>query len=193
LEVILKPNLLKIGFFMLFAFIWLGGVIQSYAFMDDVSGIEKPPLYDLLRSISIYPSYVFFSLPIYVPAMVLCSVYDFCSVIFQMLPSIGGVKFPLIGLIYCYVVSAWISYSWGRWIISRRAKLITLLGCFSTLLVTHFPLLLTPLRTLEEMIYIVSNLILDYFVFFSYIVAGYGIFKGLSIILRSRQDFPRTG
>lgn len=191
LGVILKPTWLKIGFFTLFTFILLGGIIQSYAFIDDIPGVEKPPFYDLLRPISIWPSYVFFSLPLYVLAELICSAYDFCSMVFQVFPSMGGVKFPVIGLIYTYVVSAWMGYSWSRWIISRRVKLIILLGCFSTLLVTHLPLFLTLLHTLENMSHVISTLILDYFVLLFYIVAVYGIVKESINVLGSKRRLAK--
>ncbi len=39
---ILKPNLFSIALFLFFTFVCIGGVIQSYAFLDIV---PKPPLY----------------------------------------------------------------------------------------------------------------------------------------------------
>ena len=125
------------------------------------------------------------------PPMFICLAYDFCSMVFQMLPSIGEVRFPVIGLIYSCIASAWMGFSWSRWIISRKARLITLLGCFSTLLVTHLPLLLTLLHTLEDMSHVILTLILDYFILLFYIVADHGIVKGINKCSDQTQVCPK--
>jgi len=39
---ILKPTWMKICFFIIFAFIWIGGVTQTYTFVKEVPSIEKP-------------------------------------------------------------------------------------------------------------------------------------------------------
>jgi len=119
---ILKPTWMKIGFFVVFAFIWIGGVTQTYTFIKDVLGIEKPPLYDLLKPYDFWSPWIFFSAPFYILVRLLCSIYDFCSPIFAMFPDMGGVKFPLAGITYSYMASAWMAFSWEKWFRSRKNK-----------------------------------------------------------------------
>jgi len=45
----LKPCPRRLLLFAFYASLSIAGVIQSYAFIDDVPGLERPPLYDQLR------------------------------------------------------------------------------------------------------------------------------------------------
>jgi len=51
---VLKPNLHNIPLFILLAFISVGGVIQTYAFIDDADILPKPPLYDILKPLDLW-------------------------------------------------------------------------------------------------------------------------------------------
>ncbi len=57
----LKPDWRRALLFGLFAFIAIGGHIQSWAFSDVP---PKPPLYDLLRPLPIWPMWVTLLLPL---------------------------------------------------------------------------------------------------------------------------------
>jgi len=59
----LKPNLRKLALFSILAFICIGGVIQTYAFIDDVPGILKPPLYDILHPLELWFPWIILALP----------------------------------------------------------------------------------------------------------------------------------
>jgi len=58
---VLKPDCRKALLFALFAFIAIGGHIQSWAFSDIP---PKPPLYDLLRPLPLWPVWVTLLLPL---------------------------------------------------------------------------------------------------------------------------------
>jgi len=60
-EQVLKPDWRKILLFAIFAFIAVGGHIQSWAFSDVP---PKPPLYDLLRPFPIWPIWTYLLLPL---------------------------------------------------------------------------------------------------------------------------------
>ena len=192
---ILKPTWMKIGFFIVFAFIWIGGVTQTYTFIKDVPGIEKPPLYDLLKPYDFWSPWIFFSAPFYILVRLLCSIYDFCSPIFAMFPDMGGVKFPLAGITYSYMASAWMAFSWEKWFRSRKIKVATLLGCLIPLFIIHPGIFLLAINSvhMHRMIsYLASSLILNYLVLVFYVISIYGLYKALRILLRgvSRRQKP---
>jgi len=186
---ILKPTWMKICFFIIFAFIWIGGVTQTYTFIKDIPGIEKPPLYDLLKPYDFWSPWIFFSAPFYILVRLLCSIYDFCSPIFAMFPAMGGVKFPLAGITYSYMASAWMMFSWEKWFRSKKMKVTTLLGCFIPLLIIHSIMLLMSIdsaRIHQIITFLVSSLILNYLVLVFYVVSLYGLYKGLRSLLKRR-------
>ncbi|MEA3459512.1 MAG: hypothetical protein U9R11_02370, partial [Chloroflexota bacterium] len=51
---LLKPDWKRFLIFALLAALIVGADIQAYAFVDDVPGIPKPPLYDLLRPFDLW-------------------------------------------------------------------------------------------------------------------------------------------
>jgi len=57
--------------FLLFAFISVAGAIQAYAFIDDMPGVEKPPLYDQLRLFDFWFPWVLLIAPLGLLAAVL--------------------------------------------------------------------------------------------------------------------------
>ena len=184
---ILKPTWMKISFFIIFTFIWISGVTQTYTFIKDVPGIEKPPLYDLLKPYDFWSSWIFFSAPFYLLARILCSIYDFCSPIFAMFPDMGGVKVPLAGIIYSYAASAWMTFSWEKWFRSKKIKVAALLGCFIPLLIIHSMSLLMSVdsASIHQMItFLASSLILKYLVLVFYVISLYGLYKGLGSFLK---------
>ena len=190
---ILKPTWVKICFFIVFAFIWIGGVTQTYTFMKDIPGIEKPPLYDLLKPYDFWSPWIFFSAPFYLFIRLLCSIYDFCSPVFAMFPAMGGVRFPLAGIAYSYMASAWMVFSWEKWFRSRKIKVAALLGCLIPLFIIHSSVFTSIFMGainsahMHRMIsYLASSLILNYLVLVFYVVSLYGLYKGLRSILKRR-------
>ncbi|MCD6591466.1 MAG: hypothetical protein J7K78_00415 [Thaumarchaeota archaeon] len=186
---VLKPTWMKICLFIVFAFIWIGGVTQTYTFIKDIPGIEKPPLYDLLRPYDFWSPWIFFSAPFYLFIRLLCSIYDFCSPVFAMFPAMGGVRFPLAGIAYSYMASAWMAFSWEKWFRSRKIKVAALLGCLIPLFIIHSSIFLLAINSahMHRMIsYLASSLILNYLVLAFYVVSLYGLYKGLRSILKRR-------
>lgn len=125
---VLKPDIRKLVLFVGFAFLCVAGATQSYAFIDDVPGLERPPLYDVLRPFSFWFPWVLFSAPLHVSAALVCSVVDVCGSMFSVFPSMGAVKFPVTGVIYSFIAASWLVYSWDRWLSgsSRRTRLLVL-------------------------------------------------------------------
>jgi len=63
---VLKPSPNSLTLFAALTFICIGGVIQTYAFIDNVSGIPKPPLYDELSYFNLWFPWVLFVFPLHV-------------------------------------------------------------------------------------------------------------------------------
>jgi len=143
----------------------------------------------LLKPYDFWSPWIFFSAPFYILVRLLCSIYDFCSPIFAMFPAMGGVKFPIAGIIYSYMASAWMVFSWEKWFSSRKIKAATLLGCLIPLLIIHPGIFLLAINSahIHRMIsYLASSLILNCLVLVFYAVSLYGLYKGLRSLLEKR-------
>jgi len=104
-----------------------------------------------------------------------------------MFPAMGGVKFPLAGITYSYMASAWMMFSWEKWFRSRKIKAATLLGCLIPLFIIHpgiFLLAINSAHMHRMTSYLASSLILNYLVLVFYVVSLHGLYKGLRSILK---------
>jgi len=106
----LKPTPRSLALFAVLAFICVGGAIQSYAFIDDVSGVTKPPFYDLLKPLELWVPWIFFAAPVHLLGSLLGLRW-----LLRCFPSLGGVSAPVASLAYAYVISCWAVHSWDRW------------------------------------------------------------------------------
>ncbi len=65
---IFKPDLHVLSLFAILALNCVGGVIQSYMFVDDVPGVPKPPLYDQLSFLELWFPWIVLTLPLHILA-----------------------------------------------------------------------------------------------------------------------------
>lgn len=172
-----KPSPLKILLFLCFAFLWVAGVTQTYAFLDDVSGIEKPPLYDLLKPFGFWFPWVLFSAPLYAASALICLPYDICSIIISVFPGMGGLKFPVAGMGYSYLASSWMVYSWRKWFTTPLSRRLALLIPIAPTLLLASPMSALMLMRSSEAIFALSSLLLIYFVATFYSISIYGVYR----------------
>ncbi len=104
----LKPCPRGMLLFAFYAFLSIADAIQTYAFIDDIPGLEKPPLYDQLRGFEFWFPWVVFTLPIHLPI-------PLGQGIMKYFPSLGAVKMSLGSVVYSYVAASWLVYAWDRW------------------------------------------------------------------------------
>jgi len=174
---ILKPTKIKLTLFMLFAFIWTAGVIQTYVFVDDVPDLEKPPLYDVLRPFDFWSAWIYLSTPFYLLASLMCLPYDFCSTLFSYFPAMGHTKFPIAGILYCYLASSFMGFSWSRYVNNnKRKKLILLITLIPTAVLTSPSLVIIFLKP-ENTTFILSTYATTYLVTLFYTITIYGIYR----------------
>lgn len=172
--------------FAVLAFICVGGAIQSYAFIDDFPGVPKPPLYDLLKPLEIWPSWVFLAAPVHLLGSLLGLRW-----LLKYFPSLGGVSAPVASLAYAYVVSCWAVYSWSRWArYGKYGRYTPLVGVALTS-VLYLPRASLPVVAALEVdplgyaVRTVSGFALLTVVFAVYAVSIYGLHKALGTALRS--------
>ncbi len=165
----LKPCPRKLLFFAFYAFLSIAGAIQTYAFIDDVPGLEKPPLYDQLRGFEFWFPWVVFTLPIHLPI-------PLGRRIMEYFPSLGAVKMPLGSVVYSYVAACWLVYAWDRWISARRVRRVLLmLPAVLAFISSLSPLLLG----FEEAAYALSGFVNLYLVYLFYAIFLYGLYRAL--------------
>lgn len=95
----------------------MGGVIQSYAFVDDVQGVCKPFLYNFLKPLCLWVPWVFFAVPVHGLGYLLGLKW-----ILGFFPSLEAIKLPVASLIYSYLVSCWIFYTLDKWLRAASLK-----------------------------------------------------------------------
>ncbi len=172
--------------FAVLALICVGGAIQSYAFVKDVPEVPKPPLYDLLKPLELWPSWVFFTAPVHLLGSLLGLRW-----LLKYFPSLGGISVPVASLAYAYVVSCWAVHSWNHWARhGRYGRLIPVVGVALTS-VPFLPRALLPavatleVDPLEYAVRVVSGFAFLAVVFAVYTVSIYGLYKALETALKS--------
>ncbi len=175
---ILIPSRKKVLIFLGLSFLSIAGAVQSYAFVDDVPGMGKPPLYDALRPYGFWFPWIIFTAPLHIAAALICGSTDLCMQLFASFPSMGAVKFPLASVLYSYAAACWVVYSWRRWCVttSRDTRILLLLVPLAPALFLGGPFI--P-AIIEFPLFVASSFLLIYGVFIVYSVAVYGLFRGL--------------
>ncbi len=181
----LKPDLRLILVFLLFSFICVGGVVQSYAFVDDVQGVHKPFLYDFLKPFCLWVPWVFFAAPIHVFGYFLGLEW-----ILGFFPSLDATKLPVASLIYSYLVSYWVFYTWDKWLKAASSKIKFLIFFVPVSLAMLKVPLVTPFWLLGFTSYIFSLSCLLFLsaVLIAYFVSIYGFIKLTSTSLRKLKE-----
>jgi len=186
----LRPGPRKILAFGALAFICVAGAVQTYAFIDDVPGIEKPPLYNQLRPFDFWLPWIIFTAPFHVPLSIICGMFDLCSPLFSHFPRLGEVRFPVVSVIYSYIAASWLVHSWNKWVsgsASTTRRLLLLIPLMAAGIMagpTLFSMLLRP----GEATFSISTLILTYAVLAFYSISGYGLYKTASELKAQVRD-----
>ncbi|RLG59843.1 hypothetical protein DRN87_04985 [Candidatus Geothermarchaeota archaeon] len=172
---VLKPNLHNIPLFILLAFISVGGVIQTYAFIDDADILPKPPLYDILKPFNLWFPWLYLTAPIQISSLILN--LRWISGIFPELSP--GFKLPLGSILYSYVTSAWSIYIYRRYISTNKRilKIFIIIsigfGCIFS------PVISLPFITIDrELItFTLSGFLLITLITLIYLFSIYGLYK----------------
>ncbi len=173
LTLLLKPNPKSIALFLLLSFICIGGVIQTYAFIDAIPGLPKPPLYDQLRPFDLWVPWIFLAAPLFIVAHLfglerLTIFYPELSV---------GIKPPIGSIIYVYILSNWFFHAWDGIKTKKRKSLILILGA---ILASFFHPPLIPLwndSIWNLLLFSLSGFLLLTTVFSIYLTSLYGLYK----------------
>mgnify|MGYP000173801779 CR=1 FL=1 len=166
----LRPDIRKLTLFGILSFICIGGVIQTYVFIGEESGIPKPPLYDTLRPFDLWLPWIIFALPVHLIGRLL----NFWWLI-EYFPNIGF-RLPLASIIYAYTISCWTIHVWDRWLTYRGRRRVISIGIASVLLL-YLPIVFQPLTILSYFTKIVSGFIFLSLILIVYIVSIYGLYR----------------
>jgi len=168
---ILKPDIQKVLLFTILSFICIGSAIQSYTFVKDIPDI--PILYDLLKLLAIWPSWVFLAMPVHLLGGLLGLWH-----LLRYFPSLDSVKMPIVSIIYSYILASWTIYSWDKWFKNSRIKNFLLLLGIGLAIINSPPISILSL----------SCFIFLSIVFITYIISIYGLVKLLKkfvVLVRS--------
>lgn len=110
----LWPGTRKLLLIGALAFICVAGAVQTYAFIDDVPWIEKPPFYDQPPPFDFWLPWIIFTAPFHVPLSIICGIFDLCSPLFSQFPRLGAVRFPVSSVVYSYIAASWLVHSCDR-------------------------------------------------------------------------------
>ncbi len=134
---LLRPDARVLALFVVFVFICIGGVIQTYAFVDEVPGVVKPPLYDQLQVLELWYPWILLSAPVHFLGGAL-RLWWLLNVFPELSP---GFKIPLASIAFSYALSWWTFYSWDEWFKQRVRKVIALsLSLIASLMLYPAPL-----------------------------------------------------
>lgn len=184
----LKPSARVLAIFALLAFICVGGAIQSYAFIDEIPEVPRPPFYDMLKPLELWAPWVFFAAPVHLLGRLLGLWW-----LLGYFPSLGGISVPLASLAYAYLVSCWAVYSWDRWAkYSGHGRLIPLVGAAISLIL-HLPLMF-PFAgdPLGYAVFAISGFVFTAVVFAVYAVSIYGLYRAIKFWMRSKSVLIRS-
>jgi len=175
---VLKPSARSLALFMVFVFICIGGVIQTYAFIDDIPGVEKPPLYDQLSVLELWFPWILLAAPVHL----LGDILDLWWLL-ELFPSLGF-RVPLASIAYSYILSCWTIYSWNKWVkYSRMKKYLVFVAITVSLMMSPLPVLFSPPVTLADISRFISGFVSILLVTITYIVSLIGLVRVLKIII----------
>lgn len=178
----LWPGTRKLLLFGVFAFICVAGAVQTYAFIDDIPGTQKPPLYDQLRAFDFWLPWIIFTAPLHIPLSIICGMFDLCDPIFSYFPRLGDVMFPVSSVAYSYLAASWMVHSWDRWMpraASTTRRLLLLLPLVATGVMAGPAMVSLPLRP-REAAFSISTFLLVYAILAFYSISGYGLYRAAS-------------
>ena len=170
----LKPDMRELVLFSVLAFICVGGVIQTYAFLDDVPGIPKPSLYDVLRPLELWFPWIILTLPTHFLGRLLNVWW-----LLRYFPEISpGFSFPLVSVIYAYILSCWTFHVWDKWLSkSPRRKLFIIAGIILAAIFNPPITLLWAPFSLDYLLIVISGFIFLFLIFTVYAISIYGLYK----------------
>ena len=193
LKEILKPNIKALALFIVFSFICIGGVIQTYAFIDDIPGIEKPPLYDQLSALELWFPWILLVAPLHILGAVLRLWW-----IINLFPELSsGFKIPLASIAFSYILSCWTVYSWDKWVKNSKRKMYAVLTIATviSLMMSPLPILFLPNITLVKLLRFISGFIFILLITGTYITSLIGLaysFKTILIKTRKHENIWST-
>jgi len=169
----LKPSVRKLILFGILSFICIGGVIQTYAFINEGTGIPKPPLYDVLRPLELWTPWIIFALPVHFVGKLLDIEW-----LIEYFPDIGATfRLPTASLIYAYIVSCWTIHVWDKWLTRKSRKIAVLIG-ITPVIFLYLPIVLfQPSIFLGHLTKIISGFSFLFLVLITYIVSIYGLYR----------------
>ncbi|GEM_PF-1198124 len=157
----LKPDGWKLLIFSVLAFICVGGLIQSYAFVDDF--IPPPPFYEELRPLDLWAPSMLLILP-FLPF------YSILSELLVHIPLPSGTFFkpPLGCLLLSYVEGAWFVIQW-REMSWRGRRISSILALLPSVFYISAP----------DPVFALSGAVLSFLVILVHLVAFYGLAKAV--------------
>ena len=160
-----SPSPSSITLTLILAFILIGGQIQAYAFVDDVPGIEPPPLYDLLRPLSIWPAMAILVLPWSLMGSILC-LTGVCGV--------GGLS-TIFLLVVTYLEASWFVRVWRG--LTRTGRSIIVISSIA-------PWIPSLPAVPRDPLFFVSSTVLGSTVVAVHLTSSYGLLKVLYRLVR---------
>ncbi len=162
------PDPSSIVLTLILAFILVGGQIQAYAFVDDVPGTEPPPLYDLLKPLSIWPAMVILALPWSMIGTILC---------FAGVCGIKGLS-TILPLAVIYLEASWFVRVWRG--LGRVGKSLVVISSIAPGIPSLPAVPIDPL-------FFVSSLVLTSVVIAVHLTSLYGLLKVLYGFVRGKE------
>lgn len=175
----LWPGTRKFLLFIVLTFICVAGAIQTFVFIDDVPGVEKPPFFEQLRPFDFWLPWIMFTAPFHIPVAIVCSRFDFCTPIFSHFPRLGEIMFPVSSVLYSYLAASWFIYSWDRWISEAtltKRRLLLLIPLVATAIIVGPTIIFVPLWR-WKMSHSISSFFLAYFILTFYAISCYGLYR----------------
>jgi len=186
LKRILKPNIKVLVLFIIFSFICIGGVIQTYAFIDDVPGIEKPPLYDQPSALELWFPWILLAAPLHILGAVLGLWW-----LIDLFPEFtSGFKIPIASIVFSYILSCWAVYSWDKWVRDSKRKVYAVITVATviSLMMSPLPILFLPNITLFKILRFISGFIFVLLITGTYIISLIGLaYSFETILIRTRR------
>ncbi len=172
------PTKVSLAIFVAMVMICVGGVIETYAFIDDVPGVQKPPMYNYISVIEFWIPWVYLTLPLHLVGAALNLGW-----IVKFFPELSpGFTFPLASVFYAYILSCWAVYSWRRWVIGGRRKVLLVFIVSIVIAAVIYPvyaIFVIPELILADIIRYTSGYSLVLLVVVVYVVALLGIVNTL--------------
>ena len=186
LKEILKPNIKALALFLVFSFICIGGVIQTYAFIDDIPDVKKPPLYDQLSALEPWFPWILLVAPLHILGAVLKLWW-----LIDLFPEFSsGFKIPLVSIAFSYILSCWTVYSWDKWVKNSKRKVYAVLTVATviSLMMSPLPILFLPNITLFKILRFISGFIFILLIIGTYITSLIGLaYSFKTILIRTKK------